>query len=551
MAAQAAGGQLDNNFGAAGTGAPVARLVNVYTLYDAWSATIGITTARNNGASVINMSFSSRVPSIFDWGVGPSRIYTENLEGPVLLAAAGNSGENVDDMECFLGSCWESHLLWPCESERVICVGGLAHNSLGRDGGSNYGRITERDNTVDIFAPYMGLVAGEAASTNQAVVGSGTSYASPYAAGVVALIRAMLPALSKDEVTRILLESAHVGSSPEVHRVVNALEAVKYTPHIRIQSSVLNNPDAAPLNRNIVLVPAVYLDGRICPPNQCPVSWSPAPPSPTTGSATYRFNSTGPRTITATATLPSGITISHSVTFNVTNQPPVAVIQTAPGTFYRGQSVTFSGYGLDPNEGQGPGDGTLNTGCQWQSSPVSGGSDADSITLTGCNASQVFTIPGNRRVTLRVTDSQGAVSSPVSINISVQEPPAIPGPNATLGISAPNYVDDTYSRMRLITFTMGTPGNGNPPYFFSLRAISYQAGSTTEIYRERMLFESVNPVYPFTWTWMPSASLLLPHNEHDCYVAGQWIRVILTVYDDDGNAGSSANVMFRILCELI
>jgi hypothetical protein len=75
---------------------------------------------------------------------------------------------------------------------------------------------------VDIYGPYTVFVSddpgttlpGGVATASQSV--SGTSFSSPFAAGVASLIIAANPALTADQVERILMESAHRGAPGQV-----------------------------------------------------------------------------------------------------------------------------------------------------------------------------------------------------------------------------------------------------------------------------------------------------------------------------------------------
>src|SRR3954447_21037004 len=186
----------DNGLGVAGTGGLVADRIVVYTYYDFFTSITAIIDAAVKGARVVNMSYGARVPAALAWSVLPFEATTAiaHTAGVMLVAAAGNDNANVDDEDCFV-VCWEEAWWTPCENAGVFCVGALAHNSVARASYSNYGKSS---GGVDLFAPGTVLVGldpatGTAFGSPGVHSVSGTSFASPYLAGVAALIRAASP----------------------------------------------------------------------------------------------------------------------------------------------------------------------------------------------------------------------------------------------------------------------------------------------------------------------------------------------------------------------
>ncbi len=96
--AAVAAGRVDNGFGTAGTGGPVADLITIHQSVDYFSATIAVIAAAAQGADIINMSFSARVPAIVSWTVEPFNVTTAvtRAAGVLLFASAGNDGADVD-----------------------------------------------------------------------------------------------------------------------------------------------------------------------------------------------------------------------------------------------------------------------------------------------------------------------------------------------------------------------------------------------------------------------------------------------------------------------
>ena len=148
--------------------------------------------------------------------------------GMLVFASAGNDGSNVDDEDCFLG-CWEGNYRAPCEAPGVICVGGLVHNFNGRDPDSAWGsKQRDSSDSVDIYAPFSTWVHDnpDSGTTNAEFV-EGTSFSSPFAAAIGALIKAANPTLGPGGIWDTMRETAHTSGDSTMHRWVNAYEAVR------------------------------------------------------------------------------------------------------------------------------------------------------------------------------------------------------------------------------------------------------------------------------------------------------------------------------------
>ena len=223
---QTAVGRSDNDLGIVGVAAPIARPIAVYTSYDYVVSIAAVISARAAGADVMNMSYSANVPSIFGWTVWPFEATTRSVRnsGVLLFASAGNDGRNVDGEHCFLGICWEHTWHTPCENDGVICVGGLGWDSQWKAGNSNFG-----PEHVDIYAPYTVYRGQSPAATGgdtMAGIINGTSFSSPYAASVAALIWASDPSMSANEVWTTMRDTAHTSPDSRVNRYVNAYQSV-------------------------------------------------------------------------------------------------------------------------------------------------------------------------------------------------------------------------------------------------------------------------------------------------------------------------------------
>lgn len=419
--AHAAAGVADNNHGAAGSAGPVADLVLVYTSYDHFSAITALSEARIAGAKVINMSYSVPIPAALAWSAIPLEVATRAIRfsGALIFASAGNDGKNVEAEDCFV-ICWEETWHVPCESGGVICVGGLAVNSKNRAPGSNFSSDDggDDDGDVEIFAPYTLWVGPDPDNpANHARRISGTSFSSPFAAGVAALIWAAKPSLSAGEVEDILKETAHSSPDPKVKRYVNALAAVRRVlgnipPTIQITTSgTVQIGQAGTLEASVT----DFEDPFPC----CTITWTSSLEGSLGSGRSVAFNpaTLGPRTITVTATDSGGASSTASRTVNVVNTAPTVAINSPFGgqQLFRGASYTLRGVSFDPNEPN------FQLTCDKLSWTSSAGGDA--FPKTGCDVAASFGSNGPRTLTLTGTDSHGGSTS-VTVNITVVDPPS-------------------------------------------------------------------------------------------------------------------------------
>ncbi len=159
---------------------------------------LGIVYAAANGADVINCSWGGTGP--------PSRVLQDAVEfaqdqDALTVAAAGNGGDdgvgdNNDD---------EPH--YPSSLREVLAVGATRNDSDQIVGFTNYGV------SVDVFAPGLEVLTTFPNNTYGRI--SGTSFSSPLTAGVVALIRALHPDWSAEQVR------AHLRATAESIDAVN------------------------------------------------------------------------------------------------------------------------------------------------------------------------------------------------------------------------------------------------------------------------------------------------------------------------------------------
>jgi serine protease len=291
---------------------------------------------------------------------------------------------------------------------------------------------------VQIFAPYTVLVGPDAApSANIAQIKNGTSYSSPYVAGVAALVWAAEPSRSADQVEAALMN--HARSSPDyrVTRIINAFDAVKSVlghipPAIQIIQPA-SGTAVEPGGFNWVTFEAtVDSYDATC----CGVAWS-SDKDGSMGNGTviqFTFGNIGTRIVTATATDGSGATSMASIVVNVSsNTPPtVKILKPSPGqTLYRGVTHVFHGTADDPNEN------LLTLSCsslKWVAQKA-----LSNLHLFGDGCWPQFTFPekgpagGAYTITLIGTDSTGATGTD-TLSVQLVTPP-VGGPPAVTILS--------------------------------------------------------------------------------------------------------------------
>jgi serine protease len=409
-------GVPNNNWGTAGTAGPVANLSMAYFDGSYFNLIDGLT--QSAGLKIINVSYGIRMPLGLGWTVAhlDTTLVGLNALGGLVFAAAGNESEDVDATSCFLGICAESAYFVPCESPYVVCVGGLDRDSQFLALESNYGK-----EDVEIAAPFF-VFAGPNSDfpLNQARWERGTSYSSPFAAGVAALIWAANPNLSASQVKQTLLTTAHYSQDSRVRKYVNAFEAVRTTIGNTSPGLLVRYPNPGELlsPRGTFLAAWVNdFEDATC----CTVTWTSSVDGAlgmTTGSSSeiqYRFTTLGPRTIRVVARDSAGVSsIAQNIPVNVVNTAPIVSIArpVANETIYRGSSILLRSSSYDPDE---PNTRLACTGLRWTSSLAT-----DPLPVTGCDPSVVFPTAGIRTLTLTGTDAFGATgSASVTINVLV------------------------------------------------------------------------------------------------------------------------------------
>lgn len=196
--------------------------------------------AVDNGAAIINLSMSVRDVSVHE----KKAIAYARKSGVLIVAASGNEGSNTADYT-------------PAQIEGVITVAATNRRNL-RAGFSNWG------SAVDISAPGVEILSLRAQDTDfnlhlgdetaiptQGVRGpsenyyaaSGTSFAAPFVSGAASLLLSQRPALSADDLRRLLLNSATDIDSPGKDQntgygLLNLTQAMAQDPHFFIDCNI-------------------------------------------------------------------------------------------------------------------------------------------------------------------------------------------------------------------------------------------------------------------------------------------------------------------------
>ncbi|MBI2322609.1 MAG: S8 family serine peptidase [Chloroflexi bacterium] len=215
----------DNGVGIAGV-AWQARILPVKVLNSSGSGFIsdvadGIRWAADHGAQIINLSLGSTSdPQSLRDAVAYAR-----GRGALVVAAGGNCGSPSSD--CTLVNEPD----YPAAYTTVVAV-------AATDQGDQRASFSTVQSYIDVAAPGAGILSTYWSSGSTYASLSGTSMAAPHVAGLAALILALIPQLTADEVTLAMQDTADkVGSSAYVggrndeygYGRVNALAALQYT----------------------------------------------------------------------------------------------------------------------------------------------------------------------------------------------------------------------------------------------------------------------------------------------------------------------------------
>jgi Subtilase family len=230
-AAGVATGIINNQLGAAGTGGliadPILLKVNGVRSQSNWA----IRTALAWGADVVSMSWGGDCNQgcrIYDRDHTPFDDAVDSGSRAVFVASAGNGDSAGNGYDT-----GDPRFYHPCIEDHVICVGALNNDSTNKMGYSNFGRVTifATTNVPVMSRPSqpsplpVNFSCATAAPLAQGTFG-GTSASAPFVAGIAAMMKAINPNLSGDEVSNLLQNTAHTGAGP-VTRYVDAYQAVR------------------------------------------------------------------------------------------------------------------------------------------------------------------------------------------------------------------------------------------------------------------------------------------------------------------------------------
>ena len=159
---------------------------------------LAIKYAVDNGASIINMSFSKEMSLHKKWVLDAIKYASDNQV--LIVTSSGNSYKNIDENELFEPNDNLSKEREIADNFLVVGSSSPYFNKYLFSYYSNFGK-----SKVDIFAP--GEDINVAIPNDNYTTDSGTSLSSAVTSGVAALIRSYYPELTASQVKHILMDS--------------------------------------------------------------------------------------------------------------------------------------------------------------------------------------------------------------------------------------------------------------------------------------------------------------------------------------------------------
>ena len=292
--------------------------------------------AADHGVRIVNISiggpsFSSTMQSAVD--------YAWN-KGTVVFAAAGNYANSTP--------------IYPAACTNVVAVGATDPND-NLAGFSNYGTY------VDLTAPGVSIVTTTAGGGYGGV--SGTSFSSPIAAGVAALVLSRNPSLSAQQLVTLLEQNSDdlgaAGYDPiygwgrvNASRAVTAAGGGTVTPPPTV---TISNPAPSSTIQAAVMVQGSAIASTSLSSIEL---WVDGVQNSTTTTPAFAFNwnsttvGNGPHTLTVIAREPSGVSGQASVSVSVNNvapdtTPPTVTLFSPANTSTVAGSVPVQGTATD------------------------------------------------------------------------------------------------------------------------------------------------------------------------------------------------------------
>jgi len=391
------------------------------------SITNAIYYAADNGADVISMSLGAAITT--DAATDAALLYAYNA-GCTILAATGNENMSVISYPAVNPYVIGVGAASPCGDRKRSSSSSLEvnpgvstdPNGYTCDGerwwGSNYGSTTkDHAGAVDIIAPTIVPttdISGSAGydAGNYDMFFNGTSCATPYAAGVCALIKSANPSYSPAQVWAKL-----TGTAQDVVNVESGNGWDRYSGYGMVDAAaavaggvVLNPPvadfTASPLSGDYPLV-VQFTDQSA----NGPTSWSWTfgdGGTSTTQNPSYTYNAAGTYTVSLTATNGDGSDVETKTGYIVVTEPvlptpPVAAFTGVPTSGDYPLAVQFT-------------DQSTNAPTTWSWTFGDGG------TSTAQNPNYTYTAAGTYTVSLAVSNAYGSDTETKTGYITVTEP---------------------------------------------------------------------------------------------------------------------------------
>ena len=504
-------GNMNNKYGAVGTGAPAAVPFLIKVDMSFSEVIAGIEAAVSQGAAVVNISGGGGCGVwCAIWEELGGNDYMEptraRSQGVLVIASAGNDAQDA----------WNEKF-WPCILS--LCIGAIDEFPTNHPFtqsvwvGKPYSNV---GSSVQLWAPTDIHAMPDGDTFPNLTVHNGTSASAPYVSGVAALMKAVNPNLTADQIASLLFTTGSVGvqTAPEVLQpghFIQPFAAVKAAngnqpqkPEIHITSpsngaTVTQTYTAGQINAfqgvTFTATASDMLAGNWPIPQNSPfatggIVWkssldglmNPTLETNDGTSITFHFppNATpGKRTITATATNKEGGTASDSITVNyqpVFSPPLPAITYPAPSATLPAGTIQVRGNAQSALGGYLPCSAIV-----WQkgiaATPIP--STAVNGSPNTCGASVPFSTSATpQTLKMTATDSTGK-SADATETLTIK--PAGSGVSAiVLGIDNPTpgqeymVINGGPTLIQLHSFVQNVPAGVNLAYTWSW----YQTGSS-------------------------------------------------------------------------